>query len=514
MSDRADRHMRDDPGGLLASATKARRAKVKIVIGPAAAQSVAGQHAAWMLVNLLARQHALVSSLEIDCPVTATFDRVALFGEKPTLMESLQELAALLAPANREAAQEVLWVVVVGDGTSSDVAEHTWHVNADGWKWSLGNAPHYFPSVSTVAVGPYLAAAMAAGEIFKRLRGLVRGNYVTDFAGSAWGLEGGSIGDWDRLLQGPDLDQLELGHLVFAGCGAVSQAALATLVASRVAFYAAVVDDEAIDDTNLNRYVLSHDAHIDEAKVAVVQSLLRSHGLEACPIESKWDAFLTDPSNIPTEAPFWLREAQRLCKFEVVLSGVDKNLPRHEIQNALPKILFGGSTDGLTAKAEIYSLGDGTACLKCFNPVENPIALGRDRLNAAMAAGEAAIEALARDVHLTSADLRRMAAATGCGELPPEDLKRFAASVPDMSVGFVSLAAGALQIAQLARWRLADSTQVVGRPKAILAFGTGRIGRYPAAVEAGCQCSPGDRVNWVRIWMAPRLTPCDADSLH
>jgi len=156
----------------------------------------------------------------------------------------------------------------------------------------------------------------------------------------------------------------------------------------------------------------------------------------------------------------------------------------------------------LTAKAEIYSLGHGTACLKCFNEIENPIAVGRDRLNAAMESGDIAIEALAREVDLSPDDIRRMAEATGCGELSPDDLKRFAGITPDMSVGFVSLAAGTLQVVQLARWQLGDTTETAQKTKAVLAFGTGKIGRFRAAIEHGCACSPRDREKWQRLWGA------------
>ena len=90
MNQRADRHMRDDPEGLLERASYAKRAKVKVVIGPSTAQSVAGQHLAWMLVNLLARQESLISKIEFDCPHTPLLPRVALFGAKHTLSDSLQ----------------------------------------------------------------------------------------------------------------------------------------------------------------------------------------------------------------------------------------------------------------------------------------------------------------------------------------------------------------------------------------------------------------------------------------
>jgi hypothetical protein len=75
-----------------------------------------------------------------------------------------------------------------------------------------------------------------------------------------------------------------------------------------------------------------------------------------------------------------------------------------------------------------------------------------------------------------------------------------------MSVGFVSLAAGTLQVAQLARWQLRDVAELAHKPKAILAFGTGRIGQFSAAIEAGCACSPGHREGWRQIWTPSSLT--------
>src|SRR5690242_15199076 len=94
----ADRHFRPDPQGLLAPAAQATTGRVLVIVAPVQANSVAGQHLAWMLVNLLARQFRLVSAIVLDVDPDAMLQaRVAPFGEASSLELTLINCIRLVA---------------------------------------------------------------------------------------------------------------------------------------------------------------------------------------------------------------------------------------------------------------------------------------------------------------------------------------------------------------------------------------------------------------------------------
>lgn len=55
----------------------------------------------------------------------------------------------------------------------------------------------------------------------------------------------------------------------------------------------------------------------------------------------------------------------------VLVSAVDTNAARHQLQDALPYIVLGASTHELRAEVDRYDMDDPLSrCLKCDNPVE------------------------------------------------------------------------------------------------------------------------------------------------
>src|SRR5690349_20353790 len=93
----ADRHFRADPQGVLAGGEAVKAGVVLVQVSLAMADVQAGQHLAWMLVNLLSRQFKVVKKIVLDVPCVDLHAGVAPFGAKATLVETLEECVLLVS---------------------------------------------------------------------------------------------------------------------------------------------------------------------------------------------------------------------------------------------------------------------------------------------------------------------------------------------------------------------------------------------------------------------------------
>jgi molybdopterin/thiamine biosynthesis adenylyltransferase len=503
----SDRHFLPDPQGVLASRDQTQLGSVSLTIGKEIAASVAGQHIAWMLVNLLCRQFGVVAVLELDIPEVELHTGVAPFGRLTTLRETLLECVRLvsgehvqartISPANRCDVN-----FCVGAAQVQSRAGITWHLYADGWRWYVGlsGAHPRNPPASSLAIGPHLAACFAAAEVFKLLRGMKEGkaSRIDEFLGSAWTM---STGDsWEALVDGPSLSALDsLPHFYFAGAGAVAQAAALSLIASGMGTVCTAVDYDRLDLSNDNRYVLSHKQCEGDFKVQIMAAYLREHGVDCNPQDCTWEQYVAAGGRLVVSPA--LAASERQYKYALVLSCVDENEPRHAIQNLLPRIIVGGSTDGLTAKASTYFLGRRGGCLKCFNATRNRNEVVDDRLRAARAMSLEEQAEFCGQLGIAPAELARLLAPGRCGTLTEADLNRFAAPSPQMSVGFVSAAAGTLMAAQMLRLLTIGAERVnASGATAVATFAKPGLRQIHLAVDSSCDCGTDLRERWRRIW--------------
>ncbi|UIF85824.1 ThiF family adenylyltransferase [Cupriavidus necator] len=229
-----------------------------------------------------------------------------------------------------------------------------------------------------------------------------KGEFIRAHFASSWTM---SCADtWAELIDGPSAEQFEvLPHFYFAGAGAVAQAAALCLGTSRFAGSCSVVDKDELDLTNDNRYALSTREDDGESKVGLMQRYLRSVGFDCKAVSDWWQTFATSGGkHAPNDD---VRAFEQAYKFPIVLSCVDKNDPRHALQNGLPQLIVGGSTDGLSAKASIFDLGAGTACLKCHNPLPSRNAIVQERIAAMRQLDGERRTAYARELGLTEEDV-------------------------------------------------------------------------------------------------------------
>lgn len=508
----ADRHFRPDPRGMLADAGTARRATVVIAIGGAMAGTAAGQHAIWMLTNLLCRQFKLVTAITFDIPdEVALLPRVAAFGGAATLKETAANCVRMVAgdhvmidefPAGEAPAIEIF----VGRPTETPRAPVRLVLYADGWRFFLGLRLSFgeLPR-SDLTLAPYLAACFAAGEVFKRLRGMKKGKGELIGEGrelclSLW--TGSEAASWALLDADPPIGPTDFPPLYFAGAGAVAQAAaLAIGGLSKVTGHATVIEPENLDLSNDNRYALATLEDDGYGKAGLLANFLEGRGFTVFPSQNSWQEYVTR-RNRPANRDD-VDGLERRFHYRLVLSCVDDNGARHAIQNIWPETLIGGSTHGLTAKAIAYDMAGDQLCLKCFNPVVERNALVNQRLEEAKTMSPEERAGFFLELGVDPAKAEAHLKNPGCGQLSEQDLNRFAAGEPMMSVGFVSVAAGVLLAAQVLQFvHLGRERLTENGPMLMANFYRPGLRWLRSMPEQGCDCVRRRSTDWTARWAA------------
>jgi molybdopterin/thiamine biosynthesis adenylyltransferase len=509
----ADRHFRPDPHGVLAAPDTARQARVLVAIGPRMAVTKAGQDALWMLANLLCRQFRLVTGVTLDIPSEIPLlPRIAAFGEAPTLKESVANCIRLVAGRHvavdefSDTGTEPYPIeICIGRPAGPPRAAVRLVLFADGWRLFLGHAftsadlPH-----SGLTIGPYLAACFAAGEIFKRLRGIKPGKGELIGEGrelclSLW--SGRKAASWAQLDPDPDIERTDFPALYFAGAGAVAQAAaLAITGIPDATGHATAIDPDSLDLSNDNRYALATLDDGEKRKAQFMADFFAGRGFTEYAYPGTWQDYVKRRNRPPNRAD--LDNLERQFRYALVLSCVDDNGARHAVQNLWPEMIIGGSTHGLTAKAIAYDMAGDQLCLKCYNPVAERNELVRQRLDQARAMDPEERAKFFTELGVDPAKAEEHLHNPRCGQLSEQDLDRFAAGEPMMSVGFVSVAAGVLLAARLLRFvHFGRESLIEDGPTLIANFYRPGLRWLRSLPEAACDCAHRRKTDWSSRWL-------------
>ena len=174
MSDQISNRHESALGGQFLPFGGTEQVAVTLVISPELAHRPRVQHAAWMLLNLLSRQMGIVNHIGLICPrgVAQAGQIVPLVNPVLDLREALMAGNSAigvvpLAPDQAEGRQ-----IVVGAVSATEPG--SLYLSANGWCGGISTSP--VPNVGTesgLPFGPYVAACLAAGEVFQaaRLRG-------------------------------------------------------------------------------------------------------------------------------------------------------------------------------------------------------------------------------------------------------------------------------------------------------------------------------------------------------
>ncbi|HUO22704.1 MAG TPA: hypothetical protein VMU59_09340, partial [Caulobacteraceae bacterium] len=248
----ADRHLIPVEG--LNIAAEAKPQFVRVYVDAQWAASVAGQRLASCLINLLCRQVGLVRHIEVVAPRGPLLVALPSGPTSAVFPECLEELAlwavgkaVTVAVTQTPAAADRTIMIGTVDGGEGRAA--TLVVLGDGWRAWIGEpsrAPQTFVPRSRNPLGPFLAAALAAGEIFKHACGIARGRFLTGNGYSLWSGDAGP--DWQALPDGPEVAGSDLPPIHMIGAGAVGNG-LAYILANLdlSAGYLIAIDDDEYD---------------------------------------------------------------------------------------------------------------------------------------------------------------------------------------------------------------------------------------------------------------------------
>ncbi|WP_306191411.1 ThiF family adenylyltransferase [Streptomyces sp. MK5] len=387
-----------------------------------------------MLINLLARAAGVIRSVHLVCPpdVPLASRIVPLAPREAPLDQALLQGALAIgavsvSPASAPAPGQTILVV----GSAYDGAQsRTRFVTGYGWWGGISSHPLPLPDAyraSALPFGPYLAAALATAEVFLSVRLPQYSEPAEAYGWDCWNqtmtctpLPGAPTG-----LAGVDLSGTAL-----AGVGAVGSTWVHALWAApglTGTVILADADSKGVTLTNLNRCTPFGRRHLGLPKAD-------------CAAEACADAEIV-----------WHTHHTRFEELGItpglLVSAVDTNQARAQLQNRYPPRMLSASTLDLRAEAlRVGPPGIG-ACLRCYNPPET--VTGDDELRArTRAGGDPAVRTLAAEADVSQAEVQRWLEKGECGEVGArllQSLRRQSEPVPArFAVGFTSAAAGTL----------------------------------------------------------------------
>jgi molybdopterin/thiamine biosynthesis adenylyltransferase len=223
--------------------------------------------------------------------------------------------------------------------------------------------------------------------------------------------------------------------IALAGVGAVGCAWLHSIWACEIRGQAVIADgdEEGVDITNLNRYVLFGRSDLGRPKASTAAELLQDSTVEWAPKDDRLD-----------------RDIATLKDFDLILSAVDTNQSRRALQALVPRVALSASTSRLRAEVSRTGPPGIGACLACYNPdelVESDPSV-RQRLRE-MSIDERRAFADAYKIGLDA--LEAYLIKPECGEIESRVLAAARAGspqAPQFAVGFVSTMAGVLLAAE------------------------------------------------------------------
>lgn len=462
------------------------RVAIDVVVAPEHAHVASVQHTVWMLVNLLCRLDGIVDHVGIVCP-----DAIPVSGRVVPLAPAASDLRTALCsgagaigivPADLNSVGGRRLVV----GPDSRTGTGDLYLLGSGWCGGVSATPiELTPTESALPFGPYIAACLAAGEVFKAAR-FERESYrpISSAYYSAWSHSAST----EFLPAGPASIQPSLAFGL-AGVGAVGNALLHALWAVPDISGAALLadnDPEGITTTNLNRYSLFGMSLVGSPKARAAAALLAQCGIAWTPHDTSIEEIPTLPATM--------------------ISAVDKNQVRHAIQNRYPARLLSGSTHDL--RCEVLRCGPPAtgACLACFNPPEQLVSTDEKRRQLQQANDSDLLD-LSSAAGVSVDEIKEYAATGRCGIAGEQVLAhmRPADQPREFAVGFVSVMAGTLLAAEAVKGNCDQSRDMPlsdSRNRAVFQFWTPSAPTNQAgfiAREDSCaKCAPDTPA--AKIW--------------
>jgi molybdopterin/thiamine biosynthesis adenylyltransferase len=217
---------------------------------------------------------------------------------------------------------------VLAVGTpSSGVSPDVW-INSNGWIAYISKTEIELPNgrKKQNPIGAGAAACFGTGEIFKHLLDIKDKNrYIEKVTFSSLDY---SMNCADFL--NPDLpEDIRLGNVQMVGAGAIGSGVVFFLCMLPITGSLTLIDNENIDVSNLNRYMIATLDDVNMPKIKVATEYLGHHQIEIASYQCRYNEYTRN---------------EGAGNFDVVLPLVDNNEARHQVQMNMPLLTIYGTT--------------------------------------------------------------------------------------------------------------------------------------------------------------------------
>lgn len=310
-------------------AEKLSHCRVGVSFAGQAASSQEGRNLLDLLVRILARLYP-----EICLRAGGQADRVA---------SDLRDLALSINPLINvlDGDQASVGLCVGGDAVAA------WrtniHVGSVGWRGLVSSSSPRPLGDSDNPFGAGVAAALGAGNVFRAF--FLPGEDALDADAQLSAAE-----CVNPALSEAQVGSLDLGRAVLVGVGAVGNSALWAFGKLRCSGQLDIVDDELLETSNLQRYVLAAYRDIGNAKVQIAKATF-SNELSVSAHQVNWQEFVRSNG----------------YQWERVLVAVDSARDRRAVQVSLPRWIANAWTQvgdiGISVHRSFSGPG---ACVSCL----------------------------------------------------------------------------------------------------------------------------------------------------
>ncbi len=326
-------------------------ARVGITFGHDAANSAEGRLLLDFLMRLLARFYP---SLSIRAP------------EAESLRESLMALGARINPLIEWTDDAAIEIVV---GTEArPQAEVALFAGCDSWNAFLSSNGNHATGDTSNPVGAGIAACLASAAVFRFI-------FLGDMAVPEPVVLNGFTRERTQH-DGPSIEGVRLAqHTALVGCGAIGNGAVWTLANAPLQGSIHLVDAQAVELSNMQRYTLTERSDENRGKVELAASQFKN-ALSAVPNPMDWASFVSKNG----------------YRWDNVLVALDTARDRMAVQATLPQWIANAWTQIGDLGVSTHAFVGPGACLSCLYIPRGPAPNADELIAQALGIPEKTIE--------------------------------------------------------------------------------------------------------------------------
>lgn len=317
---------------------KLEKVRLEVMFDTNAAETEEGRKGLDLLIRLLARLYPSIFIVDLS-------------GKHKSIKENLQELAKNInrnIEIPEEAPEDSLRIVA---GYTTDYLSQNrkeFFFGSNNWIADYSNSyvQRFHNSNNSFGVG--FSACITAANVFKSIfiKELSSDCIDNEIHFSTYSL---SLKDLDN----PIMEGSELPEVFLVGLGAIGNGLCWGLGnASFLKGTIHLIDDEKLETSNLQRYILSQEDDVDKYKTDYLKDIFEYTFIKAKAHSMDWSSFISARAN-------W--------NIDCVLVGIDNLEDRIGIQSSLPKSIINAFTEDSTLGITRHYDFNDKACLACSN---------------------------------------------------------------------------------------------------------------------------------------------------